>query len=227
MRTDLRDLVVHRRLDALAETAAASRRVLGRLVSLTYDADPAVAWAAVEAMGAAAARIADDDPDFVRHHLRRLHWLLQEESGGICWYAPQAMAEIVARRPDLFADYVPIVVNLVLEMAEEDLEHFRAGMLWAVGRLGALARSEAADVVPSAVEALGHPDAQVRGTAVWCLGRLGHTAEVEARKGLQDDDGPCTLFLDGELRALTVARVAQVVRAAAATAAVPGGEAHT
>jgi hypothetical protein len=223
MKQDLRDLVAHRRLDAVTEMAAASRRILGRLVSLTYDVDPAVAWAAVEAMGAAAARIADSDPDFVRHHLRRLHWLLQEESGGICWYAPQAMAEIVARRPELFADYIPIVVNLVLETAEEDLQHFRAGMLWAVGRLGALARDAAADVVPRAVEALGHPDPQVRGAAVWCLGRLGRTAELEARPGLQDDCGSCALFLDGELRTLTVGRMAQEVRGAGA---VPPGEAH-
>lgn len=224
MRTELRDLVVHRRLEAVTEMAGASRRVLGRLVSLTYDADPAVAWAAVEAMGAAAAHIADSDPDFVRHHLRRLHWLLQEESGGICWYAPQAMAEIVARRPDLFADYVPIVVNLALETAEEDLEHFRAGMLWAVGRLGALAGDVAADIVPGAVEALGHPDPQVRGMAVWCLGRIGRIAELDARVELQDDSGPCTLFVDGELRALNVARVARVVRE---VGAVPGGEAHS
>jgi len=222
MKPDLRDLVAHRRLDAVTEMAATSRRVLGRLVSLTYDADPAVAWAAVEAMGAAAAGIADGDPDFVRHHLRRLHWLLQEESGGICWYAPQAMAEIVARRPDLFADYVPIVVNLVLETAEEDLEHFRASMLWAVGRLGALAGDVAADIVPGAVEALGHRDPQVRGMAVWCLGRLGRTAELDAHPELQHDGGPCTLFQDGELRTLTVARIAQAVREGGT---VPGGEA--
>ncbi len=221
MKPDLRDLVVHRRLDAVAELAAASRRVLGRMVSLTYDPDAAVAWAAVEAMGAAAARIADADPDFVRQHLRRLHWLLQEESGGICWYAPQAMAEIVARRPDLFADYLPIVANLVLETAEEDLGHFRAAMLWAVGRLGALAGEAAADVVPKAVEALAHPDAQVRAMAAWCLGRLGCAAELDGRPELRLDRAPCTLFLEGELRVLSVAGVAELARGAGA---VPGDE---
>jgi len=47
---------------------------------------------------------------------------MSEESGGICWRAPEAMAEITRRRPDLCADYVPIVVSLITEMAEEDLE---------------------------------------------------------------------------------------------------------
>lgn len=208
MRSDLHDLVAHRRLDAVADLAAASHRVLGRLVSLTYDPDPTLAWAAVEAMGAAAARVADDDDEFVRHHLRRLHWLLQEEAGGICWYAPQAMAEIVARRPELFADYIPIVVNLLAETAEEDLGHFREGMLWAVGRLGPSAADAVKDVLPAVVDALSHPDPQIRAMAAWCLRRVGRPEELEAHPELLDDHTPCTLFVDGEVRALTVAKVA-------------------
>ena len=67
---------------------------------------------------------------------------MSEESGGICWRAPEAIAEIVRRRPRMFGDYVPIVVSPIDEMAEEDLVHFRAGILWAIGRLGSLAREE-------------------------------------------------------------------------------------
>jgi hypothetical protein len=207
MRDELRHLIAHGRPEAVAETAARSRRTLGKLVALTYDADPHMAWGAVHAMGVAAARVADDDPDFVRHHLRRLHWLLQEESGGICWRAPEAMAEIVARRPDLFEDYVPIVVHLMLETAEEDLEHFRVGMIWAVGRLGALATPTAEKALPGIEAALDHPDPQVRGTAAWCLGRLNRTAALAARPGLLADDAPCMLYEDGALRTVTVGRL--------------------
>jgi len=207
MRDELRDLIANGRRSDIAEIASRSRRVLGKLVALTYDADPEVAWGAVEAMGAAAERVADDDPDFVRHHLRRLHWLLQEESGGICWHAPEAMAEIVARRPGLFADYIPIVVNLMLETAEEDLQHFRPGMLWAVGRLGRLAAPTAGEVLPGIEAALDHPDPQVRGTAAWCLGRLGRTAALAARPALLGDDRACTLYAEGALRAVTVGRL--------------------
>ena len=39
-------------------------------------------------------------------------------------------------------------------MAEEDLEHFRAGVLWAIGRLGSLAGEHAADVLPAILAAL-------------------------------------------------------------------------
>jgi hypothetical protein len=194
-----------RRMDEIAALAEGRRRVLGTLVSLTFDADDLVAWRAVEALGVATARVADRDTAFAREQLRRLLWLITEESGGICWRAPEAMAEIVAHRPDLFDDYVPIVVHLLLETAEEDLEHFRPGILWAIGRLGPLARTCVADVLPAIEAALDRPDAASRGMAVWCLGRVGHTRALVARPELAADAASVALYQEGELRPVTVA----------------------
>jgi HEAT repeat protein len=199
-------------MDAIVEAAGESRRVLGDLVALTYDASPLIAWRAVEAMGRAAARIADEDADGVREQLRRLHWLLHEESGGICWRAPEAMAEIVRQRPSLFADYVPIVTHLLLELAEEDLAHFRPGVLWAIGRLGALAGEQIGDVLPKMVAALDDPAPQVRGMAVWALARVGAEAALVARPDLLDDAGPVEVYEDGDLARTTVGHLAQGLR---------------
>jgi HEAT repeat protein len=196
--------VVEGRLEPVEELVLESRRLLGPLLALTYDADPAVAWKAVEATGAACARLADRDPGAVREHLRRLFWLITEESGGICWRAPETMADIVARRPDLFGDYVPIVTHLLAEMADEDLEHFRPGIQWAIGRLGPLAREAAGGVLEKLVGALDHDDARVRGTAVWCLGRLGYTEALASREDLRADPGLFELYEEGELRSTTV-----------------------
>ena len=79
-------------------------------------------------MGQAASRVAERDHRSVRDHLRRLLWLMSEESGGICWRAPEAMAEIVHRTPRLFSEYAPVVMSLLHEMAEEDLQHFDRGL---------------------------------------------------------------------------------------------------
>jgi HEAT repeat protein len=206
LKRTLRVLLEEERYGRIAELAGESNRVLGLLTSLTFDADPLVAWRAVRALGLAAARIADDRPAVVREHLRRLHWLLSEESGGICWRAPEAMAEIVHRRPMLFADWVPIIAHLILETAEEDLAHFRPGMLWAVGRLGPLTAGDA-DVEPVVVAALDHPDPQVRGVAVWTLAQLGRTEVLARRPELRSDEGGVTFFEEGILRHTTVARV--------------------
>jgi methylated-DNA-[protein]-cysteine S-methyltransferase len=189
--------------------AVQRKRVLGCLVSLTYDARPPIAWRAVEAMGLAADRLAEHDPECVRSHLRRLYWLISEESGGICWHAPQAMAEIVRLRPALFDDYLGIVISLLREMAEEDLDHFRPGVLWAIGRLGPLAEGHLPGVLAKITSALEHPDPQVRGMAVWCLGQVGRTDVLADRPELARDEGPVDLYEDGQFGRTSVGRLTQ------------------
>jgi methylated-DNA-[protein]-cysteine S-methyltransferase len=200
----LHELLDQGRFEQIAAMASEKKRVLGILVSLTFDPDPQIGWRAVEAMGVTADRIAEDDPEYVRGHLRRLYWLLSEESGGICWRAPEAMAEIVRHRPKLFADYALIVVSLIREMAEEDLDHFRAGALWAIGRLGAVAGDHIQAVLSSITSALDDSDPQVRGMAVWCLGQVGQAKLLADRSDLLSDEGPVDLYEDGRLKRTSV-----------------------
>ena len=205
----LHDLLVQGSLEQIAEMAERRKRVLGSLVSLTYDLDPLISWRAVEAMGLACDRIADSDAECIRQHMRRLNWLITEESGGICWRAPEAMAEIVHRRPQLLADYLPIIVTMLREMAEEDLEHFRAGVLWAIGRLGLAGNDYVPDVLVRIVAALDHSDPQVRGMAVWCLSAVGLGGYVTARPSLLSDRGPVEFYEDRRLVYTTVGGLAR------------------
>ena len=203
----LRGLLDRGDFEQIAEMASRKKRLLGTLVSLTFDADPQIAWRAVEVMGMAAGCIACDDPRYVRNHLRRLHWLLSEESGGLCWRAPEAMAEVVRCHPHLFADYVPIVMTLILNMAEEDLDHYKAGTLWAMGRLAAVAGDHAHDVLPAITAALDDPDPQVRGMAVWCLGQMGNGKTLAHRPDLSGDRGPVDFYEDRFLSRTSVCRL--------------------
>ena len=209
MKRTLRELLDQGRLEQIADLAAKRKRVLGELVARTFDASELIGWRAVEAMGLAADRIAEHDPQHVREHLRRLYWLLNEESGGLCWRAPEAMAQIVSHRPKLFADYVPIVARLIVNLAEEDLDHFRPGALWAIGRLGPLADDHVQDVLPAIVAALDHADPQVRGMAVWSLGQVGRAALLAGRPDLLADAGSVDLYED---RILNQTTVRQLVR---------------
>ena len=209
MKKRLRELLDTGSIAEVTDLAGRQRRVLGLLVSLTFDADPLIAWRAVEAMGAAAARIADDAPEYVREHLRRLRWLMSDESGGICWHAPEAMAEIIRHRPRLFSAHIPVVVYLLRVMEEEDLVRFRPGILWAIGRLGEVAASEVEAVLPAIAACLDDSDPQVRGMAVWCLAQCRHTAPLETRSELLADEGTVVLYLEGHLLRRTVAELAR------------------
>lgn len=155
----------------LMEYARGQLRSLSYLTALTYDPDPDLVWAAIRALGLVAAELADRDPEFVRGHLRRLVWLLNDESGGIGWRAPEALGVILAGRPDCFADFIPILVSL-LDMEAEDATRFQAGYLWAIGRLAQSAPEPAYLALPRVLEVLGEPDPQLQGLALWCLGQF-------------------------------------------------------
>jgi hypothetical protein len=169
MQNQLRQILLERRLDQISELAAARRRVLSYLTALTYDPDPVLSGRAVEAIGVAAARIADDDPEYVRVHLRRQMWLLSDESGGIGWHAPEIMGEILYHRPQLFAEFIPIIIS-ILDMEAEDVVRFRTGALLALGRLAqVLPLENLRQAIPRIEPCLQNEDPQVRETARWCL----------------------------------------------------------
>ena len=184
--------------------ATQRKRVLPTLVALTFDAELQICWRAIEALGLAASLVSDEDPEFVLEQLRRLYWLISEESGGICWRAPECMAEIVRAQPTRFADYLPIAFHLLVSLEEEDLGHFRAGALWAVGRLAPEMREGRDDVLPAVLAALDNTDPQVRGMAAWCLGQMNETGLLARRAGLLTDDGPVDFYEEQQVKRTNV-----------------------
>jgi len=204
------------RMEEIAELATVRRRALGSLVALTFDSDPQVVWRAVEAMGMAVEKMAPSNKAYVKEHARRLYWLITEESGGVFWKAPECLAECAARLPDLLESYVTIAFHLLETLEEEDLQHFRPGALWAIGRLVHVARDGLPTVLPLVLEALDRPDAQTRGMAIWCLGVVGETAGLEDRPGLLEDEGGVQLYRNRVVRTTTVGRLTREVLEGAA-----------
>ncbi len=208
MKTRLRSCLADYDLGVVTNLAGRQRRVLSYLVALTYEPEPVLAWRAIEAFGVAAAAIADRDPEFVRGHLRRLLWLLSDESGGIGWRAPELLGEVLRRRPAQFAEFMPILASL-LDMAPEDAVRFRAGWLWAVGQVAEAAPEAMAAALPWAAPCLDDPDPQVRGLAAWCLGRLGRGDMLAGRSDLLEDDGPVMFYNAGEISMVKVRELAR------------------
>ena len=84
----IRELLMKRDIDGLlawAESRRSSQRVL---FSLALEVDDLIAWRAVEAIGQVMARQAADDLERVRDTIRRLFWLMNDESGGLGWRSP-------------------------------------------------------------------------------------------------------------------------------------------
>ncbi|MEJ5197340.1 MAG: DVU0298 family protein [Anaerolineae bacterium] len=132
--SSLRALLVEDDRGAIERLARTHRRILSQLTALTYDPEPAVAERAVRALGLTAGIISDVDAEFVRGHLRRLFWLLNDESGGIGWRAAEAIGEIIRARPERFAEFIPHLIGL-LDLEPEDAERFQPGILRGIMRV--------------------------------------------------------------------------------------------
>ncbi len=216
LKAQLRNLLVDGRLEDAAELATERKRVLGSLLALTFDGDLEVVWRSIETMGMAVEQVAATHKAYAKEHMRRLYWLITEESGGVFWRAPECMAECCARLPIFFKAHIPIAFHLLETLEEEDLEHFRPGALWAIGRLIGVARDDLPTVLPLVIEALDRPDSQARGMSVWCLGEVGESKLVEERPELLEDQGSVHVYRDRILEETTVGELAREVLEGAA-----------
>jgi len=187
------------------------RKLLNPLISLFCSTDEMIKWQAITAVGSVVGALADDDMEDGRVVMRRFMWMLNDESGGIGWGAPEAMGEVMAVHEGLANEYAHI---LIANMREEgnflELEMLQRGLMWGLGRLcGArrelmLEKNAQLYLLPY----LDSRDAEVRGRAAWALGRLRATEAAGKLSGLQDDQAQVTIYQERELRKFTVAMLA-------------------
>ncbi len=112
------------------------RKAINSLISVFYDSDTELRSKAISAFGQVVADLANEDIEEARVVMRRLMWTLNDESGGIGWGAPEAMAEAMACNPRLAEEYVRILLSYIKEDGNFlEYEPLRRGALWGIRRL--------------------------------------------------------------------------------------------
>ncbi len=155
--------------------ALPARQAINSLFSALCSNEERIKWRAVRAFGLLVARLAGDDLEFCRVIMRRLMWSLNDESGGIGWGAPEAMAEIIAQSDLLAAEYGHILVSYMRQdgnfLEHELLQH---GLLWGIGRVAEV-RPDLLHALKTEIYLLPYLEANdpvVRGRAVRAAGLL-------------------------------------------------------
>jgi len=151
------------------------RKLVSPLIGAFCHRDERVRWLAIMALGPTVARIAEEDMETARVVIRRLMWMLNEESGGMAWGAPEAMAECLYHHSGLAEEYTHILVSY-LRPDGNLLEYPPAqrGVAWGIGRLAAKERKRLLDLKAQVYlrPLLDSPDAVTAGLSAWALGRL-------------------------------------------------------
>ncbi len=142
-----------------------------------------VRWNTVRAFGVVVPEIANAKMEKARIIMRRFLWSLNDESGGIGWGAPEAMAEIMANHQRLFAEYHHMLISYMREDGPElhadgnylELPMLQRGLLWGIGRLCQVhpKTMNEAGVAEDIIHYLDSEDTVVRGLAIRALGYCG------------------------------------------------------
>ena len=194
-------MLSHRDLVEIRRWAAEEPNPLRTLMSLTFDGEALIRWRAIEVMGPVAADQAAIDPERVREFLRRLLWLMNDESGGVSWHSPEMIGEVLVNVPSLIKEYAPLLPSF---LHEEPFERGTHLALWRVARIKP-------DAFEHATEQLGQslidPDPAIRAFAARAVLEIDPSQGDRIRMQLTGDQAGFSYydFESGEFQDTSVA----------------------
>ncbi len=191
--------------------------IINPLFSALCSTSLQVKWHAVSAFGWFVPAIAESNIEAARVIMRRFLWSLNDESGGIGWGAPEAMAEIMTMDVRLAEEYLHMLISYTREDGPElfqdgnflELPMLQRGLLWGVGRLCQACKKQMVETgVGEDLRAyLTSDDAEVPGLAVWCLSLLGDTSAKSDVLTLQHDYREVPIYQDGVFSTYTISEL--------------------
>ncbi len=186
-------LLQQRDYGELLRLCQTDRRFWSTLRLYLYETDESLRWPAIEAVAELMKRWwHEGSRERVREYIRNLLWLLNDESGGIGWNAPQTIAETIVSIPQLLEPYGSIMIAYVLEGPTL----LKSG-LWAIGRLGKRIKEVATLFQDKLLAAFDSNDPETLGLAVWAMGEIDFAPALPFLAMLEDRKELVQVYIDG------------------------------
>ena len=198
---EIEKLVKKYDVDSLLHAAGNDKKLLRNLQRLLYSGDNLFRHRAADILGQVSAVIGRQDPGSISKLLQGFFYAISDTAAS-SWGAFEAIGEIISRKPDQFAGYIP---QLFQYMADHDR---RAMALQAIGRIAGarpdLLRKYNLRFMPF----LDGPDPLVRGYAAWLMGNLRVDESRKKLEGLIGEAYEIEIYENGDLNKTTVGQVA-------------------
>lgn len=117
---------------AAVRPARVLRYLVGRLPSADEDEKLRAVWG----IGTVVADATLVSPERALDLARRLVWALRDESGAVPFGVPEALGELLARRPELREAFLPLLCAFLSDPDMVQTGPIERGVLWAIARLG-------------------------------------------------------------------------------------------
>ena len=190
----VRDLLKQGNRSELLDLCESDRRFWKALRLSLHESDDDLRWPAVEAVAELMQRwwLAGQEGR-VREFVRKLIWSLNDESGGIGWNSPQAIAEMIFRIPELLEPYGSMMISRALE--EPPL--VKSG-LWAIGRLGGLAEQALGLHQDVVLATFRGGDPETLGLAAWAMGEVRFPQALPYLRQVENRTEPVRIYIEGQ-----------------------------
>jgi hypothetical protein len=197
-------MLENRQFASIVEWAQEETGLTRALLTCLYDSEREICYRAAQALGMVCKVEAARNMPMARRIIRHLFWTMNDESGSICWYAPEAIGEILVRIPELSAEHTMLLSSFIRE------EPFERGVHRALARIASEFPEHARDAADALAESLDDPDPLIRGYAIITLGHLGATIPLEKTEQMRRDQSSFELYNSetGQFERTSVAQAA-------------------
>ncbi len=207
----IREFLLNNRTEAILAWIREERDPMRVLTSLLFDADALVKRRAIAAIGLAAGFIGKTDETRVRRQIQDFFWMMNDESGALCWHAPEAIGEILVNAPSLLDDYGKMLPSFLEESP------FEAGVRRALtqilsdipntSKLRKILEGHREEILA----ALTHLNPDIRGTTILLIYQLAWTMPPASVAKLEND---LSEFADYDFKSgeLVITSIAELIK---------------
>ena len=194
MKQYVHELLSKRDFETLIDLCERDRHAWQEVRYSLYSLDERLRWSAIEAV----AKLMElwwksGRQEKVRQYIRTLFWSMNDESGGIGWSSPQAVAEIIATIPEILDPYGSMMIAHSI-----DEPPLIKGCLWGIGRLGRLITDSVAVFQGQILATFQIDDAQTLGLVSWAMGEFGFSPARPHLERISSRTEPVTIYIKGD-----------------------------
>jgi len=200
IKTRVSELLCKRDYDSLLELCERDRHYWQEIRFRLYDLNERIRWPAIETV----ARVMRNwwnsgKEEKVRQYIRTLFWSMNEESGGIGWSSPQAVAEIIVNLPTLVEPYGRMMIAHCI-----DEPSLVKGCLWGIGRMGLLIADSLYLFRKKILDVFQSNEGEVLALASWAIGEAGFEPALPFLQKLGHRTEEIRIYVNGNFSEKTI-----------------------
>jgi hypothetical protein len=204
---EIRNFLAGRDFDSLIKWVSSVRNPHRLLLSLAYDTDELIRWRAVETIGRVAKLQSAKDIAKVRDLIRRLLWLMNDESGGLSRTAPETIGEILVNVPSLIDEFGELLLAFLHEEPFETSAHL------AIYRIASVDPKPFMKHYETLINSLSNPEPKIRAYSILALNKITPVKSRAHAKEKIEDETSLTIydFNSGAMIKTTIKNIVQEI----------------